>query len=201
MKLTRVVQSLVVAASVALPGLVQAADPPKQDAPPDQKAMMEKMMQAGTPGPAHKKLDPLVGKFNVKSKSWMDPSKPPEESSGTSERKWIMGNRYLEERYQGTFGGQPFTGMGVWGYDNVTKKYFGTWLDSMSTSMTTSRGTLTGNALKMKGSMSDPMSGKETPYTMTLNIAGNDTHTMEMWGPGPGGKNMKWMEMTYTRAK
>jgi hypothetical protein len=201
MKLTRVVQSLVVVASLPLAGLLQAADPPKQDMPPDQKAMMEKMMQAGTPGPAHKKLDPLVGKFNVKSKSWMDPSKPPEESSGTSERKWIMGNRYLEEHYQGTFAGQPFSGMGLWGYDNVTKKYFGTWFDSMSTSFTASRGALSGNTLKMKGMMSDPMSGKETPYTMSLNIAGNDSHTMEMWGPGPGGKNMKWMEMTYTRAK
>lgn len=201
MKLHRIAQSLVVSASLTLSGLA-LADAPKQAAPtPEEKAMMDKMMQAGTPGAAHKKLDPLAGKFSVKSKMWMDPSKPAQESSGTSERKWIMGDRYLEEHFQGSYGGQPFTGMGAWGYDNVTKKYFGSWLDSMSTSMTVARGGLEGKVLKLKGMMSDPMSGKETPYTMSVTLAGNDSHTVEMWGPGPGGKNMKWMEMTYTRMK
>lgn len=201
MKVKRVVQSMAVVAAMQLGALVQAADPPKHAPSPDEKAMMEKMAQAATPGAAHKKLDPLAGKFNVKSTMWMDPSKPPEESTGTSERKWIMGNRYLEENFQGSSGGQPFTGLGTMGYDNVTKSYVGTWIDSMSTGVTTSRGALNGNVIKYKGMMSDPMSGKEVPYSMTLTMAGNDSHTMEMWGPGPNGKNVKWMEMVYTRAK
>jgi hypothetical protein len=202
MNVKRVVQSTMVIAAMQFGACALAADPPKPAAPSAQeKAMMEKMAQAGTPGAAHRKLDPLAGKFNVKSKMWMDPSKPPEESTGTSERKWIMGDRYLEERFQGKVNGQPFTGMGTMGYDNVTKDYFGTWIDSMSTGMTTSRGALNGNVLKYKGMMSDPMAGKEVPYSMTLTMTGNDSHTMEMWGPGPNGQNMKWMEMVYIRAK
>ena len=47
----------------------------------------------------------------------------------------------------------------------------------------------------------DPMAGKEVPYTMNLKIADNDHHSLEMWGPGPDGKNVKWMELQYTRAK
>ncbi len=200
MKRNQIVQSLVLVAAMQLPA--QAADAPKSSAmAADEKAMMDKMMQAGTPAAAHKKLAPLAGKFNVKTKMWMDPAKPPQESSGTSERSWIMGERYLEERFQGNYGGQPFTGMGLYGYDNVTKKYFGSWIDSMSTALTTVRGTMSGNTIAYKGMMSDPMAGKEVPYTMRLTLAGNDSHTIEMSGPGPDGKVMKWMEMAYTRAK
>ncbi|UGQ46920.1 DUF1579 domain-containing protein [Massilia endophytica] len=198
MKLNRSLQLLVLA--VCASGIPALADD-KKSSSPDEKKMMEKMMQAGTPGAAHRKLDPLVGKFSVKSKMWMDPSKPPHESSGTAERAWIMGNRYLEERFQGEHEGQPFTGVGTFGYDNVTKKYFGTWLDSMSTGMATMKGTLSGDTLKYTGMMSDPMAGKEVPYTMNFKIVNNDTQTMEMWCAGPDGKQMKSMEMTYTRIK
>jgi hypothetical protein len=203
MKLRRVAQYLVVVAGFSLAGVAASAAPEKKkaDGPPDEKAAMEAMTKAATPGEGHKKLEALAGKFSVKSKMWMDPSKPPEESDGSTERKWIMGNRYLQENYQGKSMGQPFDGMGIQGYDNVTKKYFGSWLDSGSTGMTLARGTMNGNTIKYKGMMPDPMAGKEVPYTMSVVIADSDHHKLEMWGPGPGGKEMKWMEMNYTRVK
>lgn len=200
MELKQIARCLLLAGCFPVAGLALAADKAKP-MPADHAAAMEKMKQAGTPGAAQQKLDPLAGRFNVKSKMWMDPSQPPTETTGTSERKWIYGNRYLTENFEGTYGGQPFSGMGTMGYDNVTQKYFGTWIDSMSTGLTTSHGSFDGKVLKYKGMMSDPMTGKETPYTMSIAIADNDHHTTEMWGPGPNGKNMKWMEMSYTRVK
>jgi len=203
MKLRRIAQYLVVVTGFTLAGAAVSGSPDKKKpaAPPDEKAAMEIMAKAATPGEAHKKLDALAGKFTVKSKMWMDPSKPPEESDGSTERKWIMGNRYLQESYQGKFMGQPFDGMGIQGYDNVTKKYFGSWIDSGGTGMTLAHGSMNGHTIKYKGMMSDPMSGKEIPYTMSVAITDNDNHKLEMWGPGPGGKEMKWMEMSYTRVK
>lgn len=202
MQLNRVVQSLIVAAGVFGAGLALAGDPPKASAPSmDEKAMFEKIMKAGSPGEAHKALEPLSGKFDVKVKSWNDPSKPPEESAGKSERKWIMGGRYLQEDFQGTYGGQPFTGMGVMGHDNVTGKYFGSWIDSMSTSMMVSHGSMKGPSISYSGMMSDPVSGKQVKSTMSITIKGPDAHLLEMWGPGPGGKKMKMMELSYSRSK
>jgi len=168
---------------------------------PDEKMMMEKMQQAATPGAAHRKLDSLAGKFTVKAKNYMDPSGQVHESTGTAQRTWLMGNRFLEERFQGEHRGEPFTGTGVMGYDNVTRQYIGTWYDSMSTGITTLKGTMSGDTIKYKGLMSDPIAGKEVPYTMSFKIVNKDTQTMEFWGAGPNGKQMKWMEMTYTRAK
>jgi hypothetical protein len=202
MKLRNVAQYLVVVTGLVLATTTVAAeDKKKAGAPVDEKAAMEAMEKVSQPGEGHKKLEPLAGKFSVKSKMWMDPSKPPEETTGSTERKWIMDKRYLQEEYQGTFMGKAFTGMGIQGYDNVMKRYFGSWIDSGSTSMSMSTGTLSGNTIKFKGKMSDPMMGKEVPYTMNLKIADNDHHSLEMWGPGPDGKNVKWMELQYTRAK
>src|SRR5262245_48240138 len=65
----------------------------------DEKAMMEMMTKAATPGDAHKKLEPMIGTFDAKVKMWMDPSKPAEESAGTSENSWVLGNRFIETKH------------------------------------------------------------------------------------------------------
>ena len=179
----------------------KAAKGKKAAGPPDEKAMMEAMQKAGTPGDAHKKLDAVVGTFDVKMKMWMDPNKPAEESTGTSENSWVLGNRYVEMKYQGTFMGQPFSGIGYQGYDNVQKKYVGTWMDSSSTGIMNSAGTMTGNVMKTSATVADPMTGKMCKITSKVTVADNDHHTMEMWGPDPTGKNYKMMVIEYTRKK
>ena len=179
----------------------KAAKGKKAASPPDEKAMMEAMQKAGTPGDAHKKLDAVVGTFDVKMKMWMDPNKPAEESTGTSENSWVLGGRYVEMKYQGTFMGQPFSGIGYQGYDNVQKKYVGTWMDSSSTGIMNSAGTMTGNVMKTSATVADPMTGKMCKITSKVTVADNDHHTMEMWGPDPTGKNYKMMVIEYTRKK
>jgi hypothetical protein len=201
MKFPNIVQYLVLVVGLAVAASAPAADKKNAAAPPDDKAAMEAVAKAATPGEAHKKLEALVGNFDVKSKTWIDPAKPPQETTGTSVRKWILGNRYVEEQYSGTFMGQPFTGLGFQGYDNVAKRYVGTWMDTMSTGMMMSTGTMNGKVIKSTGSMADPLTGKNSKYTMNMVVADNDHHTMEMWSPGPDGKDMKWMEISYTRRK
>ena len=165
----------------------------------DEKAAMEAMEKAGTPGDAHKKLEAVVGTFDVKVKMWMDPSTPPEESTGTSENTWVLGNRFVQMKYQGTMMGKPFSGLGYTGYDNVTKKYVGTWMDDMSTGMMVSKGSMSGNVMTSTATASDAMTGKVATFTEKVTVTDNDHHTMEMWGPAPNGKNYKMMEITYTR--
>ena len=116
---------------------------------PSQEEMMKAWMAAATPGEAHKKLEPVVGSFTVQTKMWMDPSKPPEETAGTSENKWVLGGRFVEQQVEGTAMGQPFSGIGYTGYDNYKKKYVGTWTDSMGTMIMTSTGTADASGKKI----------------------------------------------------
>lgn len=172
-------------------------------APAMDPAMMDAMMKAGIPGDPHKKLDGMVGSWDTKITMWMMPGADPMTSTGTSTNQWIMGGRYLEQRFKGDFMGMPFEGMGYTGYDNVKKRYWGTWMDNMSTSMMTSTGTASadGKVWDFDGSMSDPMTGGETAVKEKVTITDADHHLMEMWAPGPDGKMFKNMEIAYSRKK
>jgi hypothetical protein len=162
---------------------------------------MAEMMQAAAPGDAHKKLDVFAGTWTAKVSMWMAPGTDPAVSEGTSKARWVMGGRYLEQTFSGTFMGMPFEGMGHTGYDNVKKQYWGTWMDNFSTGMSLSTGTGDGKNWTFAGSMPDPTTGKDTVVESRLTVIDADHHTMEMWMPGPDGKPFKTMEAAYTRKK
>lgn len=164
--------------------------------------MMEAMMKAGTPGPEHKLLDGMAGTWTAKVTSWMVPGGDPMTMEGTSEHKWVMGGRYLEQRFSGNFMGMPFEGIGYTGYDNVKKQYWGTWMDNMSTGMMISTGSRTADGTwSFSGTFPDPMTGKDSKVDEKITVVDADHHTLEMWMPGPDGKMFKSMEIAYARKK
>jgi hypothetical protein len=176
------------------------AQEPKQDAP-DQKAMMDAMMKAMMPGDAHKLLEHMVGTFDVKVTAWMMPGQPPMDSNGTAVNTWILGGRFVQQKFSGQFMGQPFEGVGYTGYDNVKKTYWSSWMDNMGTGVMNSIGGTTdgGKTWKFMTTMADPMTGKEGPVEERLTVADHDHHSFEMWSPGPDGKMMKTMALAYSR--
>ncbi|MEA2326038.1 MAG: hypothetical protein QOE68_997 [Thermoanaerobaculia bacterium] len=178
------------------------ADDPKPKAGPSQ-AEMEAMMKAATPGDAHKKLGAMAGTFNAEVKMWMQPGAPPVGGGGVAENSWALDGRWLEQHFTGNFMGMPFTGVGFTGYDNIKKKYVGTWMDTMTTAMMVSSGTANadGKSYTFTSTMDDPMTGKSSPVKETVTIVDDDHHTLEMWSPGPDGKMFKTMEIAYTRKK
>lgn len=198
--LHRLALASVLLAATALPA---AAQDKKKAGAADEKAAMEAWQKAMTPGEGQKKLEPLVGTFDAKVRMWMDPSKPPDDSTGTSVNSWVLGDRFVQTKYEGVFLGEAFNGIGYTGYDNVTKKYQGTWMDTGSTSVMTSVGTIdsAGKVLTMKATTSDPATGKVTTADQKITIVDNDHHSIEMWGKTPDGKNFKMMEIQYTRKK
>jgi hypothetical protein len=175
----------------------------KPAAPAMDPAMMEAMMKAGQPGDPHKKLDGMVGNWDTKATFWMMPGMDPMTSMGTSANQWVMGGRYLEQRYKGDMAGMAFEGVGYSGYDNVKKQYWGTWMDNMSTAMMTSTGSASadGKTWEFTATMSDPMTGKDSTANEKITVIDADHHTMEMWVPGPDGKMFKNMEINYSRKK
>lgn len=164
--------------------------------------MMAKWMEFATPGDAHKLLATMVGKWNLKVKMF-EPNKPPTEEPATSESKMILGGRYLEDHTRGTFMGQPFEGQGITGYDNLKKKYCGTWVDNFGTGIMPLEGTYDASTKTFTYASESPdvMTGKYTKSRMVDKITDNDHWTMQMFGNGPDGKEMMMMEIDYTRAK
>jgi hypothetical protein len=164
--------------------------------------MMKAMVAYATPGPAQKAMQGMVGTWDAVIKSYMDP-KNPTESKGTSTYTSLMDGRYLQESVESEFQGMPFKGMGIYGYDNVLKKYVTTWVDNMGTGIMTGSGTSTdgGKTINYTSKGVDPVTGKEQSYRSVMHNMTPDQSHFEMYGPGPDGKEMKLMEITYTRRK
>jgi hypothetical protein len=211
---TRFAVAFALAAAAALAAPASADEKPKaapagekaQAAPagmPSQEEMMKTWMAVATPGDAHKKLEPLVGTFTAKTKAWMEPGKPPQETEGTSENRWVLGNRFIEQHIEAQMMNQPFSGIGYTGYDNYKKKYVGTWMDSMGTMIMNSTGTMdaSGKKLTSWSTVDDIIMKKPSKMKSLLTILDNDHHTFEMWGPAPDGKVFKVLEVSYTRKK
>lgn len=164
--------------------------------------MMAKWMEMSTPGPQHKMLEPLVGKWTFTCKTMM-PGMPTEESTGTCETKWAMDGRFIQDDVKGTMMGQPFNGMSFTGYDNFKKKYVMTWLDNMNTGLMASEGTYDAatKTFTYIGECPDVMTGKMSKSRSTVKATDNDHWTMQSFKAGPDGKEALMMEIHSTRAK
>jgi len=182
--------------------LLLADEPKKPERSAEEKAAWAAMEKAASPGDAHKKLSAMVGDFDTKVSSWMAVGTPPVTSTGRSHNSWALDGRWVEERFTGTFMGKPFHGIGYTGYDNIKKKYVGTWMDTFTTSVMMSSGEIGADGkYTFESSMDDPMSGKAMPVKEVVTVTDDDHHVMEMWTPDPSGQMFKMMEITYTRVK
>ena len=96
--------------------------------------------------------------------------------------------------------GMPFNGRGMFGYDNVTGKYWSTWNDSMSTGLMVSEGTCDAKqSCTFAGSWTDPVKKTLVKSRMTTRWTSPATQIFDMYGPGRDGKEMQMMQITYTK--
>jgi hypothetical protein len=180
----------------------QPSDKPKIPGQPSEEEMMDAMMKAGAPGENHKLLNTFAGNWSCAVKMWHAADAPAEESKGTATSKWIYGGRYLHQEFKGDFGGMPFEGSGVWGYDNVKKQFFTTWIDSMSTGhmLSTGKYDAASKTYTFQGTFSNPVTGKDEKARQVVKVIDDNKHVFEMHGNDmSNGKEFKMMEITYTR--
>jgi hypothetical protein len=166
---------------------------------PEEQAMMAAWMHAMTPGEPHAFLARQAGSWTFTGRFWLSPGAEPMESPGTVERTMILGGRVMQERVQSSFMDQPFEGLGLAGYDNVTGEYWSTWTDSMGTGVMTATGACDqAGHCTFAGSYNDPMTGQAKNVRMTLE-ASEGSEVFRMFEPGPDGDEFMSMELVYTR--
>ncbi len=166
----------------------------------DMKEMMEIYRKAGTPGRPHDLLAKLEGNWTTRTRGWVEPGKPPVESTGTCGQKMILDGHYLRQEYTGDMMGQPFSGINILGYNNHTKKYESVWIDSMSTAVYFFEGTASrdGRKITQECRYDDPARGPCVWRSVTR-IRDDNTLEFEMFITPRGKKEEKMMEMTVTR--
>jgi hypothetical protein len=174
-----------------------------QEANTPAAAIVEALDNAMNPGEGQKRLEPLVGTFDVKVLVWLDPSKPPYESMAVAVDTWVLGHRYVQIMQSGFVMGEPWNGIGYVGFDNVQEKYVACYMDSGSTGMEWYTGAMDpdGKSAKLTATTYDETSHKPTPVEMRLSISPDGNHLTELWQADPSGKMIKIMELQYRRKK
>jgi hypothetical protein len=185
---------------VVLMASVAVATDKKAEKPMDPQAMMEVYAKLAQPSEPHKLFASLAGSWTTKTKEWMEPGKPPTESTGTAEMKMLLDGRFLQQEFTGQMMGQPFSGIGIDAYDNLRKKYVTAWINTMGTGIFMMEGTASadGKTITLKGQHAEPGGGYMT-HRAIWKIVDSNTQTFDMYGAHHGGKEMKMLEIMYTR--
>lgn len=89
------------------------------------------------------------------------------------------------------------------GYDNVTRQFVSSWIDSFGTGIMLMTGKYdpATRVFTYLTDMDDPVKpGTKVKVREVIRLVGPDTHVME-WYESRGGKDAKTMEIVYTRKK
>lgn len=194
----------------------QPAAPPTAPPPPtapapaagemsaEQQAMMQAWQKASTPGAQHQQLiEQFVGEWDTKMTMWMEPSAPPTVETGTTTNTAVHDDRRVRMEYRGQFMGQPFEGVGYSGYDNVTGKYYSSWMDNTSTGLHVSQGNYdaASQTYTYTSDMPDMMKpGSTVPVREVVTVTDADHHVME-WYETRDGKEQRMMQIEFSRAE
>ncbi len=163
-------------------------------------AREQAMPPAPKPGPEQAILKRDEGVWDARVEMHMGPpGAPPEVTTGV-ETNTLVGGLWLISDFKGTMGEQPFHGHGTFGYDTSKKKYVGIWVDSMSTTLAHSEGNYDAatNTLTMMGEGVGE-DGKPMKFREVVKWTDPNTKSFTMYMPGPDGKEVPGMTISYKR--
>jgi len=183
----------------------QPADMPEMKLPPGWTSEdMEACMIAGQPGEMHKQMAKSVGVWHGKTTMWMGPgmeAMPPSECTSTITS--MLDGRYLKCEMAGEIPAMgPYSGFGLSGFDNVSQKFVGTWVDNHSTGIMNGVGDATkdGKVVTWNYKYNCPITKKQTTMRQVDNYTGENTMSMEMFMTDPKSKKeYKCMHIEFTR--
>ncbi|HVT27816.1 MAG TPA: DUF1579 domain-containing protein [Lacipirellulaceae bacterium] len=202
--------SLTIAAIVSSRAVADKSDDSKSATQPEMKLPpgwtaddMKACMLAGTPGKMQQLLTKDAGEWEGKSTMWMGPGGEPITSECTSTVTPILDGHYVKIEMKGDMPGMgPYHGGGVYGYDNVSKKFVAAWIDNHSTGIMHGEGELSPDQKTLTWTMTFncPINKKPAVMTEVDKTTGPDSKTLEMFGDDPKtGKHYKMMRIELTK--
>ena len=167
------------------PATAAAETPPPPR--PDSATAAKNWQDYMTPGDMHKMMASWNGKWKTDMTVWMEPGKDPQKTTGTGENKMIMNGLYQTSTYKSNMMGMAFEGLSTTGYDKHKKVFEATWVDNMGSGIMKMSGPWdeANKTITLTGKMTDPASGQEMDYKQIMKVVDDNTHVMEMFGPGP----------------
>jgi hypothetical protein len=197
--------AVVVVASIATgeTSATKSAGQPEFKLPPGwTEADMQACIEAGTPGEKHQRLAQAAGTWQGKSTMWMVPGAEPMTSDVTATVTPIMDGRFTKCEWKGDSGMGPYSGFGIYGFDNVSQKLVSIWIDNHSTGIMRGEGEISpdGKTTTYEYTHNCPLTKKPTVMRDVETITGPHSKVLEMFATDPkSGKEFKMMRVELTR--
>ena len=131
------------------------------------------------------------------------PDAEPAISTGTEVNTVMTGGLWVLSKFNGDFGGMKFEGHGQFGYDPIKKKYIGSWIDSLSPTMSMLEGEYDAKTRTMTY-VGEGVAPEGIKYTqkMVTTIKDDGTRVFTLYMKFDGTKDeVKFMEVTYRKRK
>jgi hypothetical protein len=199
MKTRNIVTCVLACALLSIPALAQEeGETPAMT--PEQQAEMMAWMELAAPGSHHAHLAPFVGTWKGKVQMWMGPDAPEMTEESLVEVAWVMGDRFLEWKHTGFFGGMPYEARALEGYNNGEKRYESTWADNFGTLILFFEGSCSddGKSREMSTEFNDVIAGGTMKYRTEYLWIDEDQFTYTGY-MDKGDGEFKNMLITYER--
>jgi hypothetical protein len=161
---------------------------------------MEEAMKLAQPGPEHKLLQSMAGKFKQKIKFNYAPGQSMEgDGSGTVES--ILGGRFVQISSEGTIMGMKTKSITILGFDRRKNKYTLFSIDEMGTYSVIAEGDYDSNTkiMTLTGTEDDPTMKMKQDFKFIFNFANENERKMDIVFIKPDGSENKMVEVTIIR--
>jgi hypothetical protein len=162
----------------------------------------QEMPKMPPPVKEHEWLNQFVGNWNYDTEIFMEPGKPPMKASGTESVR-SLGGFWIVSDGKGEMMGKPFNSVLTLGFDPQAKKYVGTWVDSVSSTLWKYEGTVdsAGKILTLETEGPCPMKPGITKFREVTEWKTKDERVFTSSIQGDDGKWTPIVRVTSRRAK
>lgn len=164
---------------------------------------MKACMAAGAPGKMHEQLAKEAGVWYGKTTIWMGPDAEPAKGECVATVTPIMEGRFVKWDMAGQIPAMgAYTGLGLYGFDNVSQKLTSAWIDNRGTGISTGEGEQSsdGRTRTWKFTANCPVAKKAVTFREVETLTSPDAKTVETFITDPkSGKEFRMMALELTR--
>lgn len=166
------------------------------------KTMSQTKLETSLSSGHHHELHALIGEWTGHTRTWFEPGDPVDESPMNGTIRPLFDGRFILHEYRGSFQGQAFEGMAIYGYHLKSSTFQCAWMDTfhMGTGIMLSEGKRNGSFFKVMGtyeaSANDPaLWGWRTE----ISVLNQNEVIITAYNISPEGAESKATETIYKR--
>jgi hypothetical protein len=154
-------------------------------------------------GGTHHRLARMAGEWTGHYKLWFEPGKLAGEAPQHGTIRGILGGRFLLHEYEGSFDGEPFAGVALYGHHIDDGSWESAWVDSFhtGTAIMFSTAPASDGCFAALGSYGDGQGGRRWGWRTEIEQPDDDTLVITMFNITPDGDEGKAVETRYQRVR